>query len=165
MPVARKPATAAVSAPQSGAADPGAANHRTDDPVATMVAGFRHATAATATADFSNCPIRDVLDQIGDKWSTLILITLAGRTHRFGELRRAIADISQRMLTQTLRDLQRDGLVSRHVFPTQPPSVEYRLTPLGRSLLEPIAGLVHWAEAHHAAIREARSVFEREGVE
>ena len=164
MPAARKPAAAAVSAPRPGAADHGATDRGTNDPVAAMVAGFRHATAKTAAADFSNCPIRDVLDQIGDKWSTLILITLAARPHRFGALRRAIADISQRMLTQTLRDLQRDGLVSRHVFPTQPPSVEYRLTPLGRSLLEPIAGLVHWAEAHHGAIREARSVFERDGV-
>jgi DNA-binding HxlR family transcriptional regulator len=156
MPAARKPA-AAFSATAPGAPDRGA-----DDSVAAMVADFRQAKGETS--DFTNCPIRDVLDQIGDKWSTLILITLAGRPHRFGELRRTIADISQRMLTQTLRDLQRDGLVSRHVFPTQPPSVEYRLTPLGHSLLEPIAGLIRWAAAHHGAIREARNAFERDGV-
>jgi DNA-binding HxlR family transcriptional regulator len=164
MPAARKPAAGASARTDFGTPVASPLGRADTDPVAAMVAGFRHATAAAAAADFSNCPIRDVLDQIGDKWSTLILITLAGRPHRFGALRRAIADISQRMLTQTLRDLQRDGLVSRHVFPTQPPSVEYRLTPLGRSLLEPIAGLVHWAEAHHGAIREARAVFEREGA-
>ena len=109
----------------------------------------------------ADCPVRDVLDQIGDKWSTLLVMVLAERPHRFGELRRAVPDISQRMLTQTLRDLQRDGFVSRHVFPTVPPSVEYRLTPLGESLLQPLAQLVDWAGAHHAAIRAARKEFER----
>jgi DNA-binding HxlR family transcriptional regulator len=109
--------------------------------------------------DLSACPVRDVLDQIGDKWSTLFIGILGERPHRFGALRRAVPDISQRMLTKTLRDLQRDGLVSRHVFPTVPPSVEYRLTPLGRSLLEPLDGLIRWANQHHAAIREARADF------
>ena len=107
------------------------------------------------------CPIRDVLDRIGDKWSILVLMTLAARPYRFGELRRAIADISQRMLTQTLRDLQRDGLISRHVFPTNPPSVEYRLTKLGASLLKPMAELVRWADANHGAINKARAQFDR----
>src|SRR5437588_117214 len=92
--------------------------------------------------DLSGCPTRNVLDRIGDKWSILIVMTLAERKRRFGELRREIPDISQRMLTQTLRDLQRDGLISRHVFPTNPPSVEYRLTDLGTSLLAPMAALV-----------------------
>lgn len=111
-----------------------------------------------------NCPIRDVLDRIGDKWSTLLITTLRERPHRFGELRRAVPDISQRMLTQTLRDLQRDGLISRHVLPTRPPSVEYKLTSLGQSLLAPLTNLVHWADAHHAAIRSARSSFDLEMV-
>jgi DNA-binding HxlR family transcriptional regulator len=115
-------------------------------------------------ADLRGCPIRDVLDQIGDKWSTLLIIVLAERPHRFGELRRAVPDISQRMLTQTLRDLQRDGLVSRHVYPTVPPSVEYRLTLLGQSLLEPLSHLVRWANKHHSAIRAARSTFERQAA-
>jgi len=110
----------------------------------------------------SACPIRDVLDQIGDKWTALIVVTLAQRPHRFGELRRAIADISQRMLTQTLRDLQRDGLISRHVYPTIPPSVEYKLTSLGRSLLVPLVSLIHWADQNHSAIRTSRSEFERQ---
>lgn len=106
------------------------------------------------------CPVRDVLDQIGDKWSTLILLILGERSHRFGELRRAVPDISQRMLTQTLRDLQRDGLISRHVHPTVPPSVEYRLTPLGQSLLEPLSHLIRWANSHYGAIIAARSSFQ-----
>jgi DNA-binding HxlR family transcriptional regulator len=107
------------------------------------------------------CPVRQVLDQIGDKWSTLMLIALADRPRRFGELRRMIPDISQRMLTQTLRDLQRDGLISRTVFPTQPPSVEYRLTAMGRSLLEPLGGLVRWAERNYGRIIAAREAFEK----
>ncbi|WP_291181580.1 helix-turn-helix domain-containing protein [Hyphomicrobium sp.] len=125
-----------------------------------MMALFRAGGGITPEA----CPVRDVLDHVGDKWSTLIVLTLGERPYRFGELRRAIPDISQRMLTQTLRDLQRDGLVSRHVFPTLPPSVEYRVTPLGASLLEPLAGLIRWADAHHAEIRRAREQFAREGA-
>jgi DNA-binding HxlR family transcriptional regulator len=114
--------------------------------------------------NFFECPTRNVLDRIGDKWSILIVMTLAERKRRFGELRREISDISQRMLTQTLRDLQRDGLVSRHVFPTNPPSVEYRLTELGTSLLVPMAGLVRWADANHAAIKVARETFDGEAA-
>ncbi len=103
------------------------------------------------------CPIRDVLDRIGDKWSTLVISTLAERSHRFGELRRAIPDISQRMLTQTLRELQEDGLISRTVHPTTPPSTEYALTELGRSLVVPLSVLARWAESHHAEIKQARA--------
>jgi DNA-binding HxlR family transcriptional regulator len=110
--------------------------------------------------DLGNCPVRQVLDKLGDKWSTLFVMVLGERPHRFGELRRAVPDISQRMLTQTLRELQRDGLVSRKVFPTTPPGVEYSLTPLGRSLLEPLSHLVNWADANHAEIRQARDAFE-----
>lgn len=106
------------------------------------------------------CPVRDVLAQIGDKWSTLFVMLLAERPHRFGELRRAVPDISQRMLTQTLRDLQREGLVAREVLPTVPPGVEYRLTPLGQSLSGVLAPLVRWAADHHAQIRGARAAFE-----
>ncbi len=118
--------------------------------------------AQIRAAGFSlgNCPVRDVLAQVGDKWSTLIITALAERPHRFGELRRALADISQRMLTQTLRNLQRDGLVRRSVFPTQPPSVEYALTDLGRSLLPSLSALIFWAEQNHSAIRAARGVFD-----
>lgn len=105
------------------------------------------------------CPVRNVLDQIADKWSVLILTQLAERPYRFGELKRAISDISQRMLTQTLRELQANGLIEREVFPTTPPSVEYRLSPMGRSFLVPLSVLVEWAFTHHPAIREARAEF------
>lgn len=111
--------------------------------------------------DFGNCPVRDLISQIGGKWSVLLLETLAKRPYRFGELRRLVPDISQRMLTQTLRDLQRDGYVDREVFPTKPPSVEYRMTELGRSLYVPLAQLLNWAEANHAAVRAARTRFDQ----
>ncbi|MDQ0393097.1 winged helix-turn-helix transcriptional regulator [Labrys monachus] len=106
------------------------------------------------------CAIRNVLDRIGDKWSYLIITTLAEEPRRFGELRRAIDDISQRMLTETLRSLQRDGLLQRTVFPTTPPAVEYRLTELGRSLLEPMQGLIAWADLKMPSILAARRDFD-----
>ncbi|MPV56785.1 transcriptional regulator [Burkholderia sp. HI2761] len=111
-------------------------------------------------AQFAHCAVRDVLDRIGDKWSMLMIMELATRSQRFGELRRSLPDISKRMLTQTLRNLERDGLVTRHVFPTKPPSVEYRLAPLGRSLLDPMAALVDWADRSYADIHAARTRFD-----
>lgn len=105
------------------------------------------------------CPIRQVLDQISSKWATLIVMILAMRPHRFGELRRALPDISQRMLTQSLRDLQRDGLISRQVFATKPPSVEYRLTALGRSFLDPLLALARWSSQNYDAICAAQVEF------
>lgn len=105
------------------------------------------------------CPIRDVLDRIGDQWSLLVLHALAPGTLRFTAVKREIGDISQRMLAQTLRRLEQDGLVSRTVYPTIPPRVDYALTPLGRSLLEPMDALVRWALTHHAAIRRARAAY------
>jgi DNA-binding HxlR family transcriptional regulator len=115
--------------------------------------------------DADRCPVRNVLDFIGDKWSTLILMSLAGGPRRFNEIIRAVPDISKRMLTQTLRSLERDGLVTRHVFPTKPPSVEYRLSQLGRSVLEPLDGLVVWAEKNFAAITGARQQFDANAVD
>jgi DNA-binding HxlR family transcriptional regulator len=103
------------------------------------------------------CPVRDVLDRIGDRWSLLVLTELKQGTLRFSVLRRAIDDISQRMLAQTLRHLEHDGLISRTVHPTIPPQVEYTLTLLGHSLLDPVDALVAWATTHHDAIREARA--------
>lgn len=117
--------------------------------------------AARAANGFAgDCPVRDVLDQIASKWSTLIVLTLADGPLRFGALRRLLPSISQRMLTQTLRDLQRDGMISREVFATVPPSVEYSLTKLGQSLLPPLAELVRWADRHHKAIVGARARFD-----
>lgn len=109
----------------------------------------------TRDAD-SPCAVRDILDRIGDKWSTLIIITLAGGPCRFNALGRVIPDISKRMLAQTLRALERDGLIVREVFPTKPPGVEYRLSPLGQSLLEPLAALNAWADRHQAVIMANR---------
>ena len=111
------------------------------------------------TDQATRCPIRDVLDCIGDRWSLLALVTLAGGTLRFTELKRAIGDISQRMLAQTLRGLERDGYVTRTVYPTVPPKVEYALTPLGRSLLKKIGPLIEWADSNHERVRESRKAY------
>jgi DNA-binding HxlR family transcriptional regulator len=108
----------------------------------------------------AECPVRNVLDRISGKWHTLLIAALADGPLRFGELKRALPDISQRMLTQSLRDLQRDGLIARRVYPTLPPSVDYRLTDLGRSLLGPLAGLIRWAEERAEAIAAARQNFD-----
>lgn len=107
-----------------------------------------------------DCPVRGVLDRISDKWSMLLVMTLAGAPKRFNQLRREIPDISQKMLTQTLRDLQRDGLVARQVFDTKPPSVEYRLTPLGQSIIVPMGYLIEWASKNHPLIDQARVEFD-----
>jgi DNA-binding HxlR family transcriptional regulator len=110
--------------------------------------------------DAEACPVRNVLDRIGDKWTSLLLVALAAKPRRFSELHRAVPDISKRMLTQSLRDLQRDGLITRHVFPTKPPSVEYRLSPLGQSAMAPLANLIDWAERSFADIKAAHAAFD-----
>jgi DNA-binding HxlR family transcriptional regulator len=101
-----------------------------------------------------------VLSRVGDKWTVLVVSTLGDGPKRFNELRRALGSISQRMLTLTLRGLERDGLLTRTVFPTVPPRVEYELTRLGRSLLEPVSGLGSWARKNRAAIQDARHKFD-----
>ncbi len=106
-----------------------------------------------------NCPIRDVLDRLGDRWSVLILMTLGKQTLRFSELRRQIVDISPRMLAQTLRQLEQDGLVDREVYPTIPPKVEYCMTGLGHSFYEHLQPMVQWADKHHDEVRQARDRF------
>jgi DNA-binding HxlR family transcriptional regulator len=105
------------------------------------------------------CPIRDILDRIGDRWSLLVLWSLTDGGRRFSELQRDIGDISQRMLAQTVRRLEQDGFLSRKVTPSVPPRVDYSLTPLGRSFLQPLNVLIDWADAHHASIRAARSAY------
>lgn len=125
---------------------------------ATLIARF--AQWQDFELDPGRCPVRDVLDHVGDKWTTLIVIILATKPHRFSDIRRAIPDISKRMLTQSLRGLERDGMITRRVFPTKPPSVEYSLSTLGISMLEPLATLVEWAENNHAGIRSARERFD-----
>ena len=114
----------------------------------------------TRWRDREDCPGRDILGQIGQKWLPLVLIALAVRRRRFRDLQRAIPAISKRMLTQTLRELERDGLLTRHVFPTKPPSVEYQLSELGRSLLGPLAALIDWADACHDNVSTARERYD-----
>ena len=107
------------------------------------------------------CEIRDLLDRLGDKWSLLVVELLGGGTRRFSELRREIDGISQRMLTLTLRQLERDGLVTRTVHPVVPPRVDYELTGLGADLLDAVAPLVDWARRHREDIAGARSGYDR----
>jgi len=104
--------------------------------------------------------VREVLAGVGDKWTVLVVSTLGDGPKRFNELRRALGSISQRMLTLTLRGLERDGLVTRTIFPTIPPRVEYELTRLGRSLLEPVSSLGLWARQNRSAIADARRRFD-----
>lgn len=104
-----------------------------------------------------DCPVRNVIDRIGDKWSVLILLVLeAGETLRFNEIHTSIQTISQKMLAVTLKNLEADGLVQRTVYPQIPPKVEYKLTPRGQSLLPHIHGLVQWATDHLSEIRFSR---------
>ncbi|OAP47631.1 winged helix-turn-helix transcriptional regulator [Sinorhizobium americanum] len=124
------------------------------------VKGKRVALIGGVPFDIDDCPVRDVMDNIGGKWNSLMILSLADGPLRFSQLRRLIPDISQRMLTQTLRDLQRDGYLSRTVYPTQPPSVEYSLTDLGRSFLVVLRLFVDWSLENHEAIRKARAEFD-----
>lgn len=113
-------------------------------------------------AESGDCPIRSVLDKLGDKWTYLILAVLEDGPVRFNQIKKLIGDISQRVLTEKLRDLERDGYVARTVYPERPPRVEYALTPLGRSALEPIIQLMKWSIASHATVKISRERFDRE---
>ncbi len=106
------------------------------------------------------CHARQILDRVGDKWSISVIYALGESTMRFTELRRAIEGISQRMLTTTVRALERDGLVERTVHPVVPPRVDYRLTPLGRTLSDTVGALMTWAVHHAPAIDEARAAYD-----
>ncbi|WP_298557795.1 winged helix-turn-helix transcriptional regulator [Streptomyces luteogriseus] len=107
-----------------------------------------------------DCQVRQILDRIADKWSLLVIALLDNRRLRFTELRREIDGVSQRMLTVTLRSLERDGLVKRTVHPVVPPRVEYELTSLGRTLHTTIQSLVTWTEAHQEEIAQARTAYD-----
>jgi DNA-binding HxlR family transcriptional regulator len=111
------------------------------------------------------CGVRDVLDRIGDKWSLLTMARLIDGPQRYSDLRRTVDGISQRMLTVTLRSLERDGLVTRTVTPTSPPRVDYELTPVGETLAVEVATLIGWAEAHRGYVAAARERFDREAGE
>ena len=105
----------------------------------------------------AQCPSRLVLDRIADKWTTLIIQLLSKKTMRYAELQREIGGISQKMLTQTLRSLERDGLVDRKVYPVVPPKVEYSLSRLGRTLIEPLRALCRWSEKHLPELQANRA--------
>lgn len=118
-------------------------------------------TTPTANHSVSSCQrVAPILARIGDKWSVLIVMILSEQPRRFNELKRSIGGISQRMLTLTLRGLERDGLVTRTVFPSIPPRVDYALTDLGRSLFVPVSALGQWADLNHDAIASARHAFD-----
>ncbi|HEY5833452.1 MAG TPA: helix-turn-helix domain-containing protein [Streptomyces sp.] len=109
-----------------------------------------------------DCGIRDVLDRLGDKWTVLVIVELSKGVRRFRELERAVPGISQRMLTLTTKRLCRDGLVERTAHPTVPPQVDYRLTPMGRSLSASVSALADWSREHKAAIAAARRDWDAE---
>jgi DNA-binding HxlR family transcriptional regulator len=104
--------------------------------------------------------ISDTLQLLGDKWTVLVVSQLGEKTMRFNELRHSIGNISQKMLTTTLRQLERDGFVTRTIFPTIPPRVDYALTDLGRDLLGPVHGLIQWVRQNHERLEQARQRYE-----
>ncbi|WP_232629672.1 winged helix-turn-helix transcriptional regulator [Methylobacterium sp. Leaf118] len=116
--------------------------------------------AAAMEAGPEACPVRNVLAPVADKWSTLILLCLDAGPCRFGGLARMIPPISKRMLTETLRQLERDGFISRTVFETKLPAVEYALTEMGRSFLVPLRAMIGWAKEHHEPIRRCRAAYD-----
>ena len=107
------------------------------------------------------CPTRLALDRIADKWTVLIVGCLASETHRFGELRREISGISPKVLTQKLRELERDGVITRKIYASVPPKVEYSLTPLGQTLIGLLDSIRVWAESHIEAVLEAQVEYDR----
>ena len=117
-------------------------------------------TFAGRVDDTQTCEIRELLDRLGDKWSLLVVELLGDGTRRFSQLRREIDGISQRMLTLTLRHLERDGLVRRTVYPVVPPRVDYELTPLGTTLLAAVEPLVAWTRVHRDEIAAARTTYD-----
>jgi|SRR6267143_2034425 len=108
-----------------------------------------------------NCPTRVVLDRIGDKWTALVVLVLLDGPLRFGHVRSAIGGVAPKVLTQTLRRLERDGIVTRRAFAEIPPRVEYELTPLGRSLEQPIREIANWAEGNLTRIERARELYDK----
>jgi len=107
-----------------------------------------------------DCPSRQILDRIGDTWSVLVVVMLADGSHRYSELAKRIHGVSPKMLTQTLRGLERDGLISRVVHPVVPPRVDYALTELGKSLYSLVEGLEKWAESHIDDVQAARENYD-----
>jgi DNA-binding HxlR family transcriptional regulator len=120
-------------------------------------------TRMTADVYAADCPTRQVLDRVGDKWTTLVILLLQDGPRRFSALQRSIIGISQKMLTQTLRNLERDGLVTRTLYPEVPPRVEYKLTSLGETLCGPISAIVCWSEEHIGEVTAAQVRYDSRG--
>jgi DNA-binding HxlR family transcriptional regulator len=129
-------------------------------PSAAEVAGGAGTAATAPGAHPTTCRAREVLQRVGDKWSVLVIDLLGQGTMRFTELHRAIDGITARMLTVTLRGLERDGIVTRTIHPVIPPRVEYALTPMGRTLLDTIGQLVSWTDSHLPEIEAARAAYD-----
>lgn len=130
----------------------------------TRTAAQRRAEASTAyDAYLAGCPARQLLDRLADKWVSLVVNALADGPQRYSQLQRRLASVSQKMLTQTLRHLERDGLVSRTVIPAVPVHVEYELTALGRSLLPVMCAIKGWAEDHMDEVLAARASHDAAG--
>jgi len=119
-------------------------------------------TAADSIYDISNpkCPTQQVLDRVASKWTMLVILALGGRPMRYAELQRRVAGVTKKMLTETLRGLERDGLVWRHVYPTVPIQTEYELTPLGRSLGEAVGVIRSWAYQNVEVVAQARTRYD-----
>jgi DNA-binding HxlR family transcriptional regulator len=130
----------------------------------TMTAAQQRSRERQAyNAFMAGCPSRQVLDALSDKWVTLVLTALADGPQRYSELARRIAGVSQKMLTQTLRTLERDGLLTRTITPTVPVRVDYQLTPLGSTILPVVTAIKAWSEAHIEEIQAARATYDRNG--
>jgi len=136
------------------------AGSEADVPSVAEAAGGAGTAATAAGAHPTTCRAREVLQRVGDKWSVLVIDLLGQGTMRFTELHRAIDGITARMLTVTLRGLERDGIVTRTIHPVIPPRVEYALTPMGRTLLDTIGQLVSWTDSHLPEIEAARAVYD-----
>ncbi|MGW6280782.1 winged helix-turn-helix transcriptional regulator [Kribbella sp. NPDC055071] len=130
--------------------------------MATRSAAQRREEAARQYDAFiATCPTRQLLDRISDKWVSLVLTALGNGPQRYSDLSRRIAGVSQKMLTQTLRSLERDGIISRTVTPSVPVRVDYELTPLGRTLMPLLAAIKSWAESHMTEVTTARSTYDK----
>ena len=128
----------------------------TAGPPAANGAGGGGAPGVTLT----RCRVREILERVGDKWSLFVISCLGDGPKRFTALKRSVDGISQRMLTVTLRGLERDGIVSRTMYPVMPPRVDYELTPLGRTLLDAVGALMTWADAHLDEVDAARAAYD-----
>lgn len=125
-----------------------------------LASSATNGAAGISGVTVSGCRVREILERVGDKWSLFVISCLGDGPKRFTALKRSVDGISQRMLTVTLRGLERDGIVSRTMYPVMPPRVDYELTPLGRTLLDAVGALLTWADAHLDEVDAARAAYD-----